>query len=370
MNFPEKELKPLSRESIEEKKRGTEGPTVVNTLLPRGGAGGARGWVQIGVCVVTVAVGIQFYIYVSQASGTGAITVQRPPGVEGFLPIGALMGWKLFIETGVWDPVHPAAMVILGFAGFVSLVLRKSFCSWFCPLGALSEWLWKLGRRMTGKNFRLPLWLDVPLRGLKYLLSGFFVWIIFTMSAEAILDFLQSGYYKISDVKMLHFFTRMTGLTAGVLAFLVLASFFVQNFWCRYLCPYGALMGLFAAIGPTRIHRDREACIGCARCAAACPNRLPVDRKRTIISPECSGCMDCTLVCPVENTLSMKTMGAGKKAWSTVSAGIFLVLLFCGTVYAARISGIWQSRVPVNETRMLLLNIDDPRLTHPGLSNR
>ncbi len=58
----------------------------------------ARGWVQIGVFIVTIAVGIQFYIYVSRASGAGPNTVQRPPGVEGFLPTGALMGWKLFTK--------------------------------------------------------------------------------------------------------------------------------------------------------------------------------------------------------------------------------------------------------------------------------
>ncbi|MCP4686450.1 MAG: 4Fe-4S binding protein [Desulfobacterales bacterium] len=360
----------MSPEATEKKKRRMSGPAVTTALLPRRNADGARGWVQIGVFIATIAVGIQFYIYVSQASGTGPITVQRPPGVEGFLPIGALMGWKLFLKTGLWDPVHPAAMVILGFAGFVSLALRKSFCSWFCPVGSLSEWAWKLGRRVMGKNFRLPKWLDIPLRGLKYLLLGFFVWVIFNMGVDAIQDFLHSGYYKMSDVKMLHFFTKMTGLTAGVLTFLVVASFFVQNFWCRYLCPYGALMGLFAAIGPTRIRRDPDACIGCERCAAACSNQLPVDRKSRIISPECSGCMDCVLVCPVENTLSMKTAGAGKKAWTTVSAGIFLVLLFIGTVYTARISGVWQTRVPERETRVLLQNIDAPQFTHPGMSDR
>jgi polyferredoxin len=68
------------------------------------------------------------------------------------------MGWKLFVLTGIWDPVHPAAMVILGFAGLVSLTLRKSFCGWFCPVGTLSEWLWKLGRRIFGRNYRIPVW--------------------------------------------------------------------------------------------------------------------------------------------------------------------------------------------------------------------
>ena len=183
-----------------------------------------RNWVQLGIFILTIAIGLQFAIYVFQALTTGAITVQRPPGVEGFLPIGALMGWKLFITTGIWDPVHPAAMVILGFAGLTSLLLRKSFCGWFCPVGTLSEWLWKLGQKLFGRNLKLPLWLDGSLRLVKYLLLGFFVWIIFSMSSRDILAFLQGPYYKISDVKMLFFFTRMSGLSASVILFLALAS--------------------------------------------------------------------------------------------------------------------------------------------------
>jgi len=326
---------------------------------------GIRNWVQLGLFVLTLAIGLQFFIYVFQALKGGAVTVQRPPGVEGFLPIGALMGWKLFAATGIWDPVHPAAMVILGFAALISFLLRKSFCGWFCPVGSLSEWLWKLGTAIFGKNFKLPLWLDYPLRSVKYLLLGFFVRVIFSMHSAGIAAFLQGPYYKVSDVKMLFFFTKMTALTAAVLLFLALASVAVKNFWCRYLCPYGALMGLFAFSGPTRVERDPERCIGCGKCARICPAHLPVDEKIRILSPECSGCMDCTRVCPVEDTLKLKTAGFRKKAWSTLSLGIAIGLVFTGLVYTARITGHWQTRVPEKEFRMILQRIDSPALTHP-----
>ncbi|MBW2580160.1 MAG: hypothetical protein JRD00_04290, partial [Deltaproteobacteria bacterium] len=71
---------------------------------------GLRNSIQLAIFLVTIGIGIHFFIYFLQASGDGTITVSRPAGVEGFLPIGALMGWKLFVLTGIWDPVHPAAM--------------------------------------------------------------------------------------------------------------------------------------------------------------------------------------------------------------------------------------------------------------------
>ena len=326
---------------------------------------GKRNWFQLCVFLTTIGIGIQFFIFVQQSSGNGVVTVLRPPGVEGFLPIGALMGWKLFVQTGIWDPVHPAAMVLLGFAGFISLALRKSFCGWFCPVGTLSEWLWKLGRRIFGKNFKLPFWLDYPLRTLKYLVLVFFVKIIFSMTSPAILGFLQSPYYKVSDVKMLHFFTQISTLTVIVLTVLVIWSMLVRNAWCRYLCPYGALMGLLALCSPTRIQRNPDTCIGCKSCSDTCPYDLPVDRKLSIISPECNGCMECTRVCPVENTLALKTTGTGMTGWNTARLGTVIIGIFIIMVYTASITGHWKSSVSENEFRARLKTIDSPQITHP-----
>jgi polyferredoxin len=326
-----------------------------------------RNGFQLGVLIITLTIGIQFFIHVHQAGGNGSIAVSRPPGVEGFLPIGALMGWKLLLTTGRWDPVHPAAMVILGFAAVISFALRKSFCAWFCPVGTLSEWLWRSGRQMMGKNFLPPLWIDVPLRGIKYLLLSFFIWIIFSMSPPAILDFLKSPYYQLSDVKMLFFFTRMPLLTAMVLTGLVIGSFIIRNFWCRYLCPYGALMGLLAMIGPTGIVRTHETCINCGRCARVCPASLPVERKERLLSPECSGCMDCVGICPVPGTLRLSTTGRG---WTATALGITILMIFAGSVLSARITGHWQGQITERQFRLLLLSIDSPELTHPGLEKK
>jgi len=89
----------------------------------------------------------------------------------------------------------------------------------------------------------VPRWLDGELRGLKYLLLGFFVFVIAWMPAEALRDFMAGPYGMIADVKMLNLFRTIGVVGIAVLLWLVLLSALIQNFWCRYLCPYGALMG-------------------------------------------------------------------------------------------------------------------------------
>jgi hypothetical protein len=103
------------------------------------------------------------------------------------------MNTKYLLLTGHVPAIHPAAMVLFIAFMLMSLLLKKAFCSWLCPVGTLSELLWTVGRKVFGRNLRLPKWLDIPLRGLKYLLLGFFVFVIGAMSAEAVHDFIRSG---------------------------------------------------------------------------------------------------------------------------------------------------------------------------------
>jgi polyferredoxin len=322
--------------------------------------------------LLNLALGAKFYFWVRQIeTGAGAASLQRPPGVEGWLPIAGLMNLKYWLLSGQIPNVHPAAMFLLVTFLSMAFLFRKAFCSWLCPVGTLSEYLWRAGQKLFKRNFPLPRWLDLPLRGLKYLLLGFFVWAISTMSVEGIRDFMQSPYGLIADVKMLNFFRHIgeTGLiVVGVLA---AASVFVPNFWCRFLCPYGALLGLTSWMSPAKIRRDPEPCIDCAKCAKACPSSLPVDKLVSIKSVECTGCLECVAVCPAEGALHMglPKFGAanGKPrelpAWA-MAAGI--AVLFFGIAGFAKATGHWQTPISQAVYQRLVPNADQAAHPMPG----
>jgi polyferredoxin len=314
-------------------------------------------------------IGVQFYLWVRWAESGGlSFEVSRPAGIEGWLPIEGLMQSKYFLFTGQAPRIHAAGFFLFVSFFIISFVFRKSFCSWLCPVGAVSEYLWKLGRFTFRQNFQLPRWADIALRSLKYVLLSFFAYAVATMSVGAIAEFLSSPYALVVDVRMLNFFRYLGATTAFVILALVIASIFVQNFWCRYLCPYGAFLGLASLFSPARITRNLETCIDCAKCAKACPSALPVDMLVQIRSAECTGCLECVAVCPAKNTLAL-SLPAGSRTrraipvWA-MAAG--MAIIFFGLVGYARIAGHWNTDLPQQVYLYLVPNATQQ--SHPGMA--
>jgi polyferredoxin len=316
--------------------------------------------------------GAKFYFWVRQfEAGMVDANLHCPAGVEGWLPIAGLMNLKYWLLSGQIPRVHPAAMFLILTFLATAFLFRKAFCSWLCPIGTISEYLWRAGKSVFKRNFFLPRWLDLPLRGLKYFLLGFFVWAISTMSVVGIRDFMQSPYGLIADVKMLNFFRHIGETGLIVLGIFVVASLFIPNFWCRFLCPYGALLGLTSWLSPIRIRRNTETCIDCAKCAKACPSALPVDKLVQIRSVECTGCMECVAVCPAQDALAMslpqiltaKPKPAPIPAWA-MAAGI--AVLFLGVAGFAKATGHWESPIPGSVYERLVPHADQAAHPMPG----
>ncbi len=308
----------------------------------------------------------KFYFWVRQFEhGVVDPRLQRPAGVEGWLPIAGLMNLKFWLLSGRIPEVHPAALFLLLAFLAMAFLFRKAFCSWLCPVGTISEYLWRAGQKIFKRNVHLPRWLDLPLRSLKYFLLGFFLWAISTMSAVGIRDFMLSPYGLIADVKMLNFFRHIgeTGLT--VLGILAAASVFVPNFWCRFLCPYGALLGLTSWLSPTRIRRDQETCIDCAKCAKACPAALRVDKLVQIRSVECTGCLECVAVCPSQDALAMSLPAilSRRTAIPAWAMALGIAVLFLGVAGFAKATGHWNSAIPASVYQRLVPNAD--QAAHP-----
>lgn len=317
-------------------------------LLPR-----VRWGVQAAFAAFLVLVCWQFVRFHAAIAAGGPVDVARPPAVEAFLPIAALMGAKRLFLTGYWDEIHPAGLTIFLAALATALVARKAFCSWVCPVGAASRAVEWVGRKTLWRRRwpAPPRWLDLPLTGAKYVLLGFFLaFVLVQMPLESVEAFMAGPYNVIADAKMLLLFQHPSATLLAVVGGLVLLSLAVKHAWCRWLCPYGALLGIFSFLSPLAVRRDPDPCHGCKACTRACPSDIPVHTRLRVLSAECTGCMSCVAACPTPDVLGLTRKGPRALSPWLVPAGALGVVL--GFWAVARATGFWESSVTTEMYRL------------------
>lgn len=323
-----------------------------------------RSTIQLAFVLLCVWIGVEFYLFVKWGTSGGQETFYpRPPGVEGFLPISALISLKYWLQTGIINEVHPSGLIIFAVIVVGGLLLKKAFCSWLCPIGTLSESLWMLGKKLFGRNLTTPRWLDYPLRSLKYLLLFFFVYSIWQMNVSDLNAFIYSPYNKMADVKMYLFFENISTFALWTIVILMIFSVFIKNFWCRFLCPYGALLGVVSWFSPFKVTRNTSTCINCELCTKACPSNIKVHKVGKVWSDECMNCLACVEVCPVKETLDIRTSITKTKipnwVFGTLVAGIFVAI-----TGLAMLTGHWQNGISQEEYLKRFQNLDSPLYQH------
>jgi len=313
---------------------------------------------------VTLLIGVQFAIFVHQLEKGNLPTITRPAGIEAFLPISSLISFKYWLVTGIFNPIHPSGLIIFLIILSTALLLKRGFCSWVCPFGLLTEYLNRLHRFIFRKDIKVPRWLDYPLRSLKYLLLFFFIWaIMIKMNVRDLDYFIYSPYNMVADIKMLYFFKNISAFALWVLITLFGLSILIRNFWCRYLCPYGALLGGLSFVSIFKIHRNENTCTHCRQCTHICPVDIKVHQTKGVISDECHACLKCVAVCPEKDTLYISS-GRRSGILKPVLYAAIICLFFLGGSVIGRLTGHWQTSISNNEYSFHIAYLDTPFYQH------
>jgi polyferredoxin len=236
--------------------------------------------------------------------------------------------------------IYSGTVVLLILTVIMAILFRRSFCGLLCPFGALQELFGRIGRKVFKKQFIIPTYIDKPLRYLKYFILFLTVGMAWYYGA-----LWMAPYDPYSAYAHLSAFTDsikedpLAIIGFLLLAVTVLGSFIYDRFFCKYLCPVGALYGIIGKLSPTKIERNADLCVNCKKCNKACPVNIDVAKSEKITSAECINCNECVLVCPIKGALEIKT--AGKKIHP--SAFLLIVLgLFFGTILVAEATGNYQ----------------------------
>ena len=120
-------------------------------------------------------------------------------------------------------------------------------------------------------------------------------------------------------------------------------SLVYERFFCKYLCPAGALLGLLSRVSFLNIRRDATTCIDCGRCDKACMMNIEVATADVVTSSECISCNECVNVCPVPGALKVTAPG-GSRATVLAATGI-VVAVMVAIVGATTLSGSFDWRM-------------------------
>lgn len=148
----------------------------------------------------------------------------------------------------------------------------------------------------------MPKKLDKILRYARY---GVLIFVVYLSTQSLRLVFLEVDPY----FALFNFWSDE--VTIGgliVLGIIILSSLFIERPWCKYACPFGALVGLTNFFSIFKIRRNQSSCISCNACTKACPMNIDVAKKTVVIDHQCIRCGICTSddQCPIPQTVELK----------------------------------------------------------------
>lgn len=221
------------------------------------------------------------------------------PGASGSCPIGAL-------QATLGNRNYKFAFYVLGFLMIVGALFGRLVCGWLCPFGLVQDLLYKIP--FFKKLKKLPG--DKVLKWLKFVILALFVIILPLFAVDAFgqgspwfckyicpSGTLGAGIpLTVLNEALRSIIGWLYAWKLAILFVIVFLSILVYRPFCRYLCPLGAIYGLFNPVSLYRYRIDETKCTSCGACRKAC--KIDIKTFKNPNSIECIRCGDCIKSCP------------------------------------------------------------------------
>jgi polyferredoxin/uncharacterized protein with FMN-binding domain len=215
-----------------------------------------------------------------------------------------------------------------------TILLGRFFCGWMCAFGTFADILSSISKNIFRVNIKVNERLDKTLKLLKFAVLGFLIFAVWQFS---LIDINSSDPWNVFGVlatfnRVPDFAYAYTELTIGFLILIAIAivSFFIERFFCRYLCPLGAIFSIISKLKLTKIKKPSDKCGSCRICTKNCVMGIPLYSCNKVSSGECISCFKCVPACPRKN-VNLDIAGEDVR---TGAAAVIAVAAITGFYYA------------------------------------
>ena len=230
---------------------------------------------------------------------------------------------------------HLGSIILILGVFLVTIVWGRYFCGFICSFGAMQDLLNAIGKLIPFK-VKITEKADKYLKLLKYAVLAFVVIGVWGFSVTG--DLIWSPwtvfgmYSSLSAWSSLEYFLTLGG---AFLLFIIIGSLFIERFFCKYLCPLGALFALVSRTRLNPIKRRSEKCGSCKLCTAKCSMSIPLYKYDEVSSGECINCLKCTEVCQNDNITTETLPAISGTLAVTAIAGLYYAGVLTNTPLVA-----------------------------------
>lgn len=182
-----------------------------------------------------------------------------------------------------------------------TVLMGRVFCGWFCAFGTYNDWIHLIAKNVFKVKFKVNEKVDAVLKYVKYGVLLMLLIVTCTLGSN-ILEGTSpwDAFAQITD-----FSNVVSGLLIGLilLVLITIGAFFVERFFCRYLCPLGAVFSIISKIGILKIDKPSDKCGKCRACTNVCSMGIPLYKNESVKGGECIECLKCIEICPRKNTV-------------------------------------------------------------------
>lgn len=265
-------------------------------------------WIRRVVQVVFFALIALISINHTLVANGGGIPFLSSASLHALCPFGGVVTIYQYATTGTFvQHIHEAAFALMVVGFVLAILFGPVFCGWVCPLGTVQEWVSSLGKKFFKRRFNhfVPAKLDGLLRYTRYLVLA---WVLYMTATTGTLVFISYDPYN----ALFNLWSSEVAIGGViVLAVTLGSSLFVERPWCKYACPYGAVLGITNLFRIFSIRRSETTCKADGACSIMCPMNIAVDTKTTVRDHQCISCLECTseAICPVAKTVVFSNRG-------------------------------------------------------------